>query len=111
MKHLIKFAMGAAIAGTLVNVLMKQARRRGQNRDQGQGANENFSAESGTAGTGRSATADDLGMSYGDNPPRGTSGYTVAELVADESSVGEGSGDDRVQLPDDGRVGRGTLNS
>ncbi len=33
------------------------------------------------------------------------------ELVADSSSVGEGSGDDRVLPPDDGRVAPRTLNS
>jgi hypothetical protein len=106
MKHLIKFAMGAAIAGALVNMLIKQARRSGQ-----LGGTQPGAERTGAGAGGQSATADDLGMSYGDNPPRGTSGYTVAELIADESSVGEGSGDDRVQLPDDGRVGRSTLNS
>lgn len=31
---------------------------------------------------------------------------TPTVLVADESSVGESGGDDRVRLPDDGRVGQ-----
>jgi hypothetical protein len=90
MKHLMKFAVGAAIAGALVNLLLKQQRTgRGMERNEG--------------------TSPDQGE--GENIPRGSSGYTVAELIADESSVGEGSGDDRVQLPEDGRVGRGPLNS
>jgi hypothetical protein len=78
MKSLFKLAMGAAIAGALVNLLMKQRHR--------------------------AHSLDD----FADQPDAGT--FPTA-VVADESSVGEGSGDDRVQLPDDGRVAQGPLNS
>lgn len=46
----------------------------------------------------------------GKNYPQ-TGEFTPTELVADSSSVGEGSGDDRVLLPDDGRVGQSQVNS
>jgi hypothetical protein len=67
MKSVIKFAVGAATAGALVNILTK--------RRPGSG-----------------------------NAVRGSTAPTPTELVADTSSVGEGSGDERVLLPDDGRV-------
>jgi hypothetical protein len=82
MKSLLKLAMGAAIAGALVNALMKQRSRRNTAAD-----------------------------SYGDDNDLTTQEFTPTELVADTSSVGEGSGDTRVQIPDDGRVAPGKLNS
>ncbi len=82
MKSLLKLAMGAAIAGALVNALMKQRSRRNTAAD-----------------------------SYGDDNDLTTLEFTPTELVADTSSVGEGSGDTRVQIPDDGRVAPGKLNS
>jgi hypothetical protein len=75
MKSILKLAVGAAIAGALVQVLARLAERRMPMPI----------PEEGSA-TGRP----------GD--------YYPTELVADTSSVGEGSGDDRVQLPDDGRL-------
>ena len=82
MKSLLKLAMGAAIVGALVNALMKQRSSRN------------------TATT-----------SYGDDHDLTTQEFTPTELVADTSSVGEGSGDTRVRIPDDGRVAPGKLNS
>lgn len=79
MKTLMKLAVGAAIAGALVNMLVKKQRARRE-----------------------------LGS---DQPWAGAESVTAVELIADESSVGEGSGDDRVVLPDDGRILRNTLNS
>jgi hypothetical protein len=102
MKHLMKFAVGAAIAGALVNLLLKQ-QRSGRGMERNEGASPDQPEPSFGQGS--------YGQGEGENIPRGSSGYTVAELIADESSVGEGSGDDRVQLPEDGRVGRGPLNS
>lgn len=71
MKSLFKLAMGAAIAGALVNRLTKQRDR----------ANPRHNS-----------------------PEQPEAGSIPTVLVADESSVGESGGDDRVQLPDDGRV-------
>jgi hypothetical protein len=68
MKYLLKLAVGAAIAGALVSVIMKQRKSR-------------------------------------------PGEFFPTELVADTSSVGEGSGDQRVLLPDDGRIGQSKLNS
>jgi hypothetical protein len=82
MKSLLKLAVGAAIAGALVSVLMKQR-----------------------------STKNPAAASYGDGHDLTTPEFTPTELVADTSSVGEGSGDPRVQLPDDGRVAPGKLNS
>ena len=82
MKSLLKLVMGAAIVGALVNALMKQRSSR------------------------NTAAA-----SYGDDHDLTTQEFTPTELVADTSSVGEGSGDTRVQIPDDGRVAPGKLNS
>ena len=89
MKNLMKLAMGAAIAGALVNMLVKRQRARGEFGSD-QPWPEDEWRESDTLADGESVTA--------------------VELIADESSVGEGSGDDRVLLPDDG-VLRNTLNS
>ncbi len=87
MKSLLKLAMGAAIAGALVSALMKQRSSR------------NAAAES--YGDDHDLTTHDLT----------TQEFTPTELVADTRSVGEGSGDTRVQIPDDGRVAPGKLNS
>jgi hypothetical protein len=81
MKSLLKLAMGAAIAGALVNILKQRSGKSG--------------SRASCVGSGASQT----------------SGFTPTELVADTNSVGEGSGDERVLLPDDGRVGQGKLNS
>lgn len=75
MKSLLKLAMGAAIAGAVVHLLSRLVERR---------MPADVPADRGAAGK--------------------SAGYYPTELVADTSSVGEGSGDDRVQLPDDGRV-------
>ena len=87
MKALMKLAVGAAIAGALVSVILKQ-----RNRGMGQ-RNESDAREA-------------LPLPAGEDIPQGTEGFTVAELIADTSSVGEGSGDDRVLLPPDGRIER-----
>jgi hypothetical protein len=89
MKSLLKLAMGAAIAGALVQVLLKQ-RGRGQTPGD-ESVHDGIPAEA--------------------HAPQQADQAFPTELVADTSSVGEGSGDDRVQLPDDGRVGQGPLNS
>ncbi len=82
MKGLLKLAVGAAIAYALVEVLKKQ--RLGSSLEGREGREE------GVQGAGE---------------------FTPTELVTDTSSVGEGSGDERVQIPDDGRIGQGRLNS
>lgn len=89
MKNLMKLAMGAAIAGALVNVFMKQRASRSWPRT----PRRLFDAP----------LKYDRDYYQHNVPP--------TELVADHQSVGEGSGDDRVELPDDGRVGQGALNS
>lgn len=82
MKTLLRFAAGAAVAGALVNALRKHR-------------------------SGKNARA----VSYDETAYPQTGEFTPTELVADSSSVGEGSGDDRVLLPDDGRVGQSQVNS
>lgn len=71
MKSLIKLAMGAAVAGALVNMLMKQ--------------------RSGKAVAGRGETPETAGpdSSYDENAGRGAAGFTVDELVADSPDAAE----------------------
>ena len=87
MKTLVKLAVGAAIAGALVNLLMKQrSGRRMENRGQ------------------MPRTA------YGESAPRGTAGFTVGELAADTNSVGtEEAG--RGQQPQDWRGAQNVMDS
>ncbi len=85
MKGLLKLAVGAAIAYALVEVLKKQ--RLG------------------------SSLEDRAGREGREEGVQGAGEFTPTELVTDTSSVGEGSGDERVQIPDDGRIGQGRLNS
>jgi hypothetical protein len=94
MKNLMKLAMGAAIAGALVNMLMKKQRSR-RDMEFDRAWPEDDWSETNWRGSAMPEDADSV---------------TAVEIIADESSVGEGSGDDRVLLPDDGRV-RGPLNS
>ena len=65
MKTLFKFAVGAAIAGALVNMLMKQRSGKflgGQDDE-------------------RSSTSSGPESSYDQNAGMGTTGYTVEELI------------------------------
>jgi hypothetical protein len=89
MKSLLKLAVGAAIAGAVVQLLMTQ---RGQRPSPG-------------------LAPDRDEIPAGDAIPQPPAQAFPTEIVADSSSVGEGSGDDRVQLPDDGRLRQGPLNS
>jgi hypothetical protein len=84
MKSLIKLAVGAAIAGALVNLLMKQASGR---------RNEPSDEEHENAGTG--------------------AGFTVEELVADTNTVssGDAARDQRGQQPQEWRGAQNVLDS
>jgi hypothetical protein len=92
MKSLIKLAVGAAIAGALVNLLMKQQRSgRGM-----EGREENF--------------GDRPEGSEGAGATQGTAGFTVEELAADTNSVGREE-DGRGQQPQDWRGAQNVLGS
>jgi len=92
MKSLLKLAMGAAVAGALVNMLMKQrSGNRMESRDE-------------------EATSDQPEMPYGENAPRGTTGFTVGELASDTNAVGnEQAG--RGPQPQDWRGAQNVLDS
>lgn len=98
MKALLKLAVGAAIAsavaGAVVNVLMKR-RARGRWYPQPlRYFDTPMHYDRGYYRRGRG----------GDFAEPGETQATPTVLVADEQSVGEGSGDDRVELPADGRI-------
>ena len=103
MKHLFKLAVGAAIAGAVVGAFAKRRARGGRYRpprrpgDAPRNYDENYYRHGSQVGDGGTSVVDPGESSL------------PTELVADHQSVGEGSGDDRVQLPDDGRVGQGPV--
>jgi hypothetical protein len=85
MKHLIRFAIGAAVAGALVNMLMKRRSRSG--------------------------LSDDNRMTE-DNEEAGTRGFTLQEL-ADTNSVssGDATADQSGSQPQDWRGAQNVLDS
>jgi hypothetical protein len=95
MKSLFKLAVGAAIAGALVNLLMKQASGRRNERSGDQdGIRE--------------------GRSGSDHENVGSgAGFTVEELVADTNAVssGDAARDQRGQQPQEWRGAQNVLDS
>jgi hypothetical protein len=75
MKTLMKFAVGAAIAGALVNMLMKQRSGRGAGMMEGSRDDQPGSEALGS-------TIEDAAAGAG----AGSSGFTVGELVADTNT-------------------------
>jgi len=59
MRTLFKLAVGAAIAGALINLILRQTKQRGAGSDRNDG----------------------LPLPYANDPPRGTEGFTLAELA------------------------------
>jgi hypothetical protein len=92
MKTLLKFAMGAAIAGTLVNMLMK--RRSG---------NPMASSDADTSASGTSE------MSYADHVAMGAAG-SGEDAIADTNTVGS-SDDAQGRQPQDWRGAQNVLDS
>lgn len=70
MRTLFKLAVGAAIAGALVNLVLRQTKSR-------------------RTGSGRS----ELPRPYADDPPRGSEGFTLAELAVNATGGSEGRAD------------------
>ena len=95
MKSLLKLAVGAAIAGALVNLLIKQAsgRRNEQSGDEGR-------------------MPEGQGDPQVENVGSGT-GFTVEELVADTNAVssGDAARDQRGQQPQEWRGAQNVLDS
>ncbi len=93
MKTLFKLAVGAAIAGALVNMALRQMRQQ----------------------RGARGVSDDARELFGDEPPRGTAGFTLAELAQDHNTAGVdplGDGDgDRLRSAGEGRAGKKILNA
>jgi hypothetical protein len=77
MKTIFKFAVGAAIAGALVNMLMKQ--RSGNRMGEMDGSNDESMSNS-----------DGPESSYDQNAGGGTAGYTVEELIVADSDMDRG---------------------
>jgi hypothetical protein len=96
MKSLIKLAVGAAIAGALVNMLMKQQRRSGRGMS-GSGQ------RSGQGMSGSEWLEDTPGRAQAGSQSGG--GFTVGELVADTNTVhsGDAEQDQRGRQPQDWR--------
>jgi hypothetical protein len=97
MKSLLKLAVGAAIAGALVNMLMKQRSGMRQEDQDDEGA----------------ASGDGMGDFSSRPENAGTSGFTVGELVADTNTVnsGDASRDQRGQQPQEWRGAQNVLDS
>jgi hypothetical protein len=94
MKTLLKLAMGAAIAGALVNALMKRGSGRGmESRD-----------------TGPTMDQPEASGFQDENPARGTAGFTVGELATDTNSVGSEQSA-RGQQPQEWRGAQNVLDS
>ena len=91
MKTLLKLAVGAAIAGALVNLLLRQTNQQ-------------------RVGRGRQ---DQVPQPYADDPPRGSEGFTLAELAVNHTGGSEGraDGDDPLRTAGEGRAGERALNS
>jgi hypothetical protein len=90
MRTLIKLAVGAAIAGALTSWVLRQTQSRGT----GGGRNE-------------------LPFPYADDPPRGSEGFTLAELAMNSTGGSEGraDGDEPMRTAGEGRAGEKALNS
>lgn len=71
MRTLLKFAMGAAIAGALVNLALRQTHQRRATRRR----------------------ESEIPQPYADDPPRGAEGFTVAELAMKGTGGSEGRSD------------------
>lgn len=91
MRTLLKLAMGAAIAGALVTLVQRQMHQ----RRAGRGHNEG------------------LPQPYADDPPRGSEGFTLAELAKNPTGGSEGrsDGDEPMRTAGEGRAGERALNS
>jgi hypothetical protein len=90
MRTLFKLAVGAAIAGALVTLALRQTKLR-------------------RTGSGRS----ELPLPYADDPPRGAEGFTLAELAVNSTGGSEGraDGDEPMRTAGEGRAGEKALNS
>ncbi len=90
MRTLFKLAVGAAIAGALVSLVLRQTNSR-------------------RTGSGRS----ELPPPYADDPPRGSEGFTLAELAVNSTGGSEGrsDGDEPMRTAGEGRAGDKALNS
>jgi hypothetical protein len=109
MKSIIKFAVGAAIAGALVNMLVKQQRsgrgmsgsRQGSHEGSRQGSAQGHGSGQGMSG------AEWLKETPGQQPAGSQSGggFTVGELVADTNTINSGDPgqDQRGRQPQDWR--------
>lgn len=91
MRTLLKLAVGAAIAGALVTLVQRQMNQ----RRVGSGRNEG------------------LPQPYADDPPRGSEGFTLAELAANGTGGSEGrsDGDEPMRTAGEGQAGERALNS
>ena len=90
MRTLFKLAVGAAIAGALVTLALRQTK----SRRTGSGRNE-------------------LPLPYADDPPRGSEGFTLAELAVNSTGGSEGraDGDETMRTAGEGRASEKALNS
>jgi hypothetical protein len=91
MRTLLKLAVGAAIAGALVTFVQRQMNQ----RRVGSGRNEG------------------LPQPYADDPPRGSEGFTLAEIAANHTGGSEGrsDGDEPMRTAGEGEAGERALNS
>jgi hypothetical protein len=91
MRTLLKLAVGAAIAGALVTLVQRQMnqRRAGRGRNEG------------------------LPQPYADDPPRGSEGFTLAEIAANHTGGSEGrsDGDEPMRTAGESQAGARALNS